>query len=321
MLHWSIRDDSMVADEVYIKTGCLVLKDFDFFSLYSFSWWAKQVRVATSSDSCLGLIPWLRTSKRLVPITISHQFYLYRLCLTPPISLEWVLCNTPDIQCTVNTVWQLVLILFGITVKILTVLSQSAICAAPTLRNSMSLHPSNGCRYCNKQCFVSWWVCLGPNHQWIHVCVHWVDEWPWLTGCWVDFECGHHLELGLSGTAAFTLLLVYVSNRWIDKSIYASPIWQLHHKSMYASLCARLGPTGYEPSRIVFLVMMHRDLRRNATLGRHMAWCAVEHYWRFWHWHTHDDFYRQIDWKVEWVELHAMVRGDGASLGAKAAQR
>ena len=29
----------------------------------------------------------------------------------------------------------------------------------------------------------------------------------------------------------------------MDKSIYASPIWQLHHKSTYASLCARIGPT------------------------------------------------------------------------------
>jgi len=26
-------------------------------------------------------------------------------------------------------------------------------------------------------------------------------------------------------------------------SIYPSPIWQLHYKSMYASLCARMGPT------------------------------------------------------------------------------
>ena len=34
-----------------------------------------------------------------------------------------------------------------------------------------------------------------------------------------------------------------MSNRWIDKSIYASPIWKLHHKSTYASLCARIGPT------------------------------------------------------------------------------
>jgi len=31
--------------------------------------------------------------------------------------------------------------------------------------------------------------------------------------CRADFECGHHVALGLNGGAAFTLLLVYVSNR------------------------------------------------------------------------------------------------------------
>ena len=39
-----------------------------------------------------------------------------------------------------------------------------------------------------------------------------------------------------------------MSNRWIDISIYASPRWQLHHTSTYASLCARIGPTP-TPSR------------------------------------------------------------------------
>jgi len=45
MVHRSMRDDSRVADEVYIKRGCLVLEDFLFFSLYSFSCIAKQVRL------------------------------------------------------------------------------------------------------------------------------------------------------------------------------------------------------------------------------------------------------------------------------------
>jgi len=61
------------------------------------------------------------------------------------------------------------------------------------------------------------------------------------SGLWVRSSRG--IGLGLIAGAAFTLLLVYVSNRWIDKSIYPSPIWQLHHKSTYASLCARMGPT------------------------------------------------------------------------------
>jgi len=43
MVHRSMRNDSRVADEVYIKRDCLVLEEFLFFSLYSFSFIAKQV--------------------------------------------------------------------------------------------------------------------------------------------------------------------------------------------------------------------------------------------------------------------------------------
>jgi len=45
MVHRSMGDDSRVADEVYIKRGCLVLEDFLLFSLYSFSCIPKQVRL------------------------------------------------------------------------------------------------------------------------------------------------------------------------------------------------------------------------------------------------------------------------------------
>ena len=45
MVHQSIRNDSRMADEVYIKNGCLVLEDFLIFSLYSFSCIAKQVQL------------------------------------------------------------------------------------------------------------------------------------------------------------------------------------------------------------------------------------------------------------------------------------
>ena len=37
MLHQSMKNDSRVADEVYIKRVLLALQDFLFFSLYSFS--------------------------------------------------------------------------------------------------------------------------------------------------------------------------------------------------------------------------------------------------------------------------------------------
>jgi len=43
MVHRSMRNDLTVADEVYIKRGCLVLEDFLFFSFHSFSCIAKQV--------------------------------------------------------------------------------------------------------------------------------------------------------------------------------------------------------------------------------------------------------------------------------------
>jgi hypothetical protein len=37
LAHRSMKDDSKVANKLYIKTGCLMLEDFHFFSLYSFS--------------------------------------------------------------------------------------------------------------------------------------------------------------------------------------------------------------------------------------------------------------------------------------------
>jgi len=42
MVHCSMKVDFRIADEVYIMTGCSVLEDFLFFSLYSFSCIAKQ---------------------------------------------------------------------------------------------------------------------------------------------------------------------------------------------------------------------------------------------------------------------------------------
>jgi len=55
MVHRSMRNDSRVADELYIKRVLLVLEDFLFFSLYSFSCIAKQVTTLEQlrSLSCL----------------------------------------------------------------------------------------------------------------------------------------------------------------------------------------------------------------------------------------------------------------------------
>jgi len=45
MVHRNIWNVPMVAVEMYIKRGFSVLEDFLFFSLYSFSCIAKQVRL------------------------------------------------------------------------------------------------------------------------------------------------------------------------------------------------------------------------------------------------------------------------------------
>jgi len=45
MVHRSMRDNLRVADEVYLKRGCLVLKDFLLFSLDSFSCIAKKAQL------------------------------------------------------------------------------------------------------------------------------------------------------------------------------------------------------------------------------------------------------------------------------------
>jgi hypothetical protein len=62
MVHRSIRNDSRMADELYTKRVLLVLEDFHFFSLYSFSCIAKQVATLKQLRLCLVLIPSTPTS-------------------------------------------------------------------------------------------------------------------------------------------------------------------------------------------------------------------------------------------------------------------
>jgi len=45
MVHRRMQNDSIAMDELYIKRDCLALGDFLFFSMYSFSCIAKQVRL------------------------------------------------------------------------------------------------------------------------------------------------------------------------------------------------------------------------------------------------------------------------------------
>ena len=53
MVHWSMENGSRVADELYIKRVSMVLEDFLFFSLYSFSCIASnKYDFERYSDSC-----------------------------------------------------------------------------------------------------------------------------------------------------------------------------------------------------------------------------------------------------------------------------
>ena len=139
-----MRNGSKVWDGLYIKRVLLLLEDFLFFSLYSFSCIAKQVTTLNQLRllSCLDLLETnLECLVCFLYITFCYQYHLHP---TPPVTLERVLQ-----YCT----WYW-----------------------------MCLHPSTGCKYCSEPCFDSCWVYLAPTHRWIHVCDDWVDELPRLIG-------------------------------------------------------------------------------------------------------------------------------------------
>jgi len=100
MVNRTMRIDSRVADEVYIKRGYLALEDVLLFSLYLFSCIAKHVTTLKQLRllSCLGSLD--MNFELFVLITISHCCYQYQLRPTPPVALERVANNVPDFQCT-----------------------------------------------------------------------------------------------------------------------------------------------------------------------------------------------------------------------------
>ena len=77
MVHWSMENGSRVADELYIKRVLLVLEDFLFFSLYSFSCIASN---STTLKDILILVPSIRTSS-------SVPQHPYHLRPTPPVTV------------------------------------------------------------------------------------------------------------------------------------------------------------------------------------------------------------------------------------------
>jgi len=144
--------------------------------------YSKASTTLNSFDSCLVLISSIQTSSSTLN-TMLHFSYQYHLHPTPPVTLKrFFYTNAPDNQCTVNIVWPLVWILFGITVKSQTVIPLFTTCVATTSRIRMCLHSLNCCKYCNQPCSVTCWGYLGPNYRWIQVCNNCVDELPRLTG-------------------------------------------------------------------------------------------------------------------------------------------
>jgi len=86
MVYQSMGNDSRVADELYIKRVLLVLEDFLFFSLYSFSCIAKQV-TTLKQLRLLSCLDFLETNiKYLFRFPISHYCYQYHLRPTPPVT-------------------------------------------------------------------------------------------------------------------------------------------------------------------------------------------------------------------------------------------
>ena len=82
-VHRSMKNESKVIDELYIKRGCLVLEVLQFFSLYLFSWIAKHVMTLKQ----LGLLTCLDLNFELLCLVlISHNCYQYHLRLTPPVT-------------------------------------------------------------------------------------------------------------------------------------------------------------------------------------------------------------------------------------------
>jgi len=61
MVHWSIGNDFKLADMLFSMKGCLVLQDYLFFSLHSFSYKARKVTTLKQ----LGHFVWVDASNSI----------------------------------------------------------------------------------------------------------------------------------------------------------------------------------------------------------------------------------------------------------------
>jgi len=121
MVLWTMRNESKVVNELYIKRVLSVLEDFLFFSLYWFSWISKASHdFETGSTPGLSWFPRYEFRVLFVWFVISHLSFQYHLRSTPPSTLKRVLQHR-------TWYW-------------------------------MCLHPLTGCKYWSEHCFVSCWV-------------------------------------------------------------------------------------------------------------------------------------------------------------------
>lgn len=78
MVYWSMGNDLRGADKLYIKRGSLVLDDFFFFSLYSFSCIEKQ-----RMNLVLVMPCFLETNVECFVLSLMSQYCIhYHLLLT-----------------------------------------------------------------------------------------------------------------------------------------------------------------------------------------------------------------------------------------------
>jgi len=95
MVHWSMRNDSRVADELYIKRVLLALEDFLFFSLYSVSCFAKQVTTLNH----LRLLFWhdsLDTNFERHPPCLRYHIWVTNITYARPRPLHSLCSSNPQ---------------------------------------------------------------------------------------------------------------------------------------------------------------------------------------------------------------------------------
>jgi len=144
MIHWSVRNDWRVADELYIQRRCWQWR-ISISSLCSCSLYSKASYDFETAATCV--VFWLPRNKSgaLLSWSLYHIIcYQYHQPPTLSVRLE---------QVWYKHTWYW-----------------------------MCLLSSTRCKYCLELCSVSCCAYQGPNHHWIHIGDNCVDELPPVTG-------------------------------------------------------------------------------------------------------------------------------------------